>query len=104
MGISSDSQTRKAYFIGYMAPRQLHNTHWGMICPAETPEGHSCGLIKNLSLMLVVAVGESSHQLINFLEENEMENFLDMNPSNLPGKTKIFLMVSEWECMKTQRF
>lgn len=19
-------------------PRQLHNTHWGMICPAETPE------------------------------------------------------------------
>jgi len=54
--------------------------------------------------MLVVAVGESSHQLINFLEENEMENFLDMNPSNLPGKTKIFLMVSEWECMKTQRF
>jgi len=72
-------------------PRQLHNTHWGMICPAETPEGQSCGLIKNLSLMSVVAVGESSHQLSNFLEENEMENFLDMNPSNLPGKTKIFL-------------
>ena len=21
-------------------PRQLHNTHWGMICPAETPEGN----------------------------------------------------------------
>ncbi len=20
-------------------PRQLHNTQWGMICPAETPEG-----------------------------------------------------------------
>jgi DNA-directed RNA polymerase II subunit RPB2 len=20
-------------------PRQLHNTHWGMVCPAETPEG-----------------------------------------------------------------
>lgn len=20
-------------------PRQLHNTHWGIICPAETPEG-----------------------------------------------------------------
>ena len=72
-------------------PRQLHNTHWGMICPAETPEGQSCGLIKNLSLMSIVAVGESSHQLNNFLEENEMENFLDMNPSNLPGKTKIFL-------------
>lgn len=72
-------------------PRQLHNTHWGMICPAETPEGQSCGLIKNLSLMTVVAVGTPSAHLINFLEENEMENFLDMNPSNLPGKTKIFV-------------
>ena len=20
-------------------PRQLHNSHWGMMCPAETPEG-----------------------------------------------------------------
>ena len=38
-------------------PRQLHNTHWGMICPAETPEGQSCGLVKNLALMAVVSVG-----------------------------------------------
>ena len=32
-------------------PRQLHNTHWGMVCPAETPEGQACGLVKNLALM-----------------------------------------------------
>jgi len=32
-------------------PRQLHNSHWGMVCPAETPEGGSCGLVKNLTLM-----------------------------------------------------
>ena len=32
-------------------PRQLHNTHWGLVCPAETPEGQACGLVKNLSLM-----------------------------------------------------
>ena len=31
--------------------RQLHNTHWGMICPAETPEGQAVGLVKNLALM-----------------------------------------------------
>lgn len=24
-------------------PRQLHNTLWGMICPAETPEGAAVG-------------------------------------------------------------
>ncbi|KAK1216559.1 DNA-dependent RNA polymerase II [Marasmius sp. AFHP31] len=26
-------------------PRQLHNTHWGMVCLAETPEGQACGLV-----------------------------------------------------------
>ena len=31
--------------------RQLHNTHWGMICPAESPEGQACGLVNNLALM-----------------------------------------------------
>lgn len=25
-------------------PRQLHNTLWGMICPAETPEGAAVGM------------------------------------------------------------
>lgn len=63
-----------------------------MICPAETPEGQSCGLIKNLSLMSVVSVGdECSDPLLNFLEEHEMENLLEISPSNIPGKTKIFL-------------
>jgi DNA-directed RNA polymerase II subunit RPB2 len=38
-------------------PRQLHNTHWGMICPAETPEGHAVGLVKNLALMAYISVG-----------------------------------------------
>ena len=38
-------------------PRQLHNTHWGMICPVETPEGQACGLVKNLALLSRVSVG-----------------------------------------------
>ena len=32
-----------------IAPRKLHNTQWGYICPNETPEGHSVGVVKNLS-------------------------------------------------------
>ena len=27
-------------------PRKLHNTSWGMICPSETSEGQSVGLVK----------------------------------------------------------
>jgi DNA-directed RNA polymerase II subunit RPB2 len=49
-------------------PRQLHNTHWGMVCPAETPEGQACGLVKNLALMAYISVGSSSAPVIHFLE------------------------------------
>lgn len=42
-------------------PRQLHNTHWGMVCPAEVPEGGSVGLVKNLSLMAMVTIGLSDN-------------------------------------------
>jgi DNA-directed RNA polymerase subunit B" len=35
--------------------RDLHSTHWGKICPNETPEGQSCGLVKNFSYIAVVS-------------------------------------------------
>ena len=31
--------------------RQLHPTHWGRLCPLESPEGKSIGLRKNLALL-----------------------------------------------------
>jgi len=32
-----------------VAPRKLHPTSWGFVCPVETPEGESVGVVKNLS-------------------------------------------------------
>jgi len=37
--------------------RDLHPTHWGKICPSETPEGPNCGLVKNLALMCEISTG-----------------------------------------------
>ncbi len=37
--------------------RDLHGTHWGRLCPFETPEGINCGLVKNLALMAYISVG-----------------------------------------------
>ena len=31
--------------------RQIHNSQFGYICPSETPEGHSAGVVKNFSLL-----------------------------------------------------
>eukprot|EP00808_Paulinella_micropora_P011541 g46876.t1 len=32
-------------------PRSLQSSQWGMLCPGDTPEGESCGLVKNLALL-----------------------------------------------------
>jgi DNA-directed RNA polymerase II subunit RPB2 len=31
-------------------PRKLHSSHWGYVCPSETPEGQSVGIVKNISM------------------------------------------------------
>lgn len=72
-------------------PRQLHNTHWGMVCPAETPEGHACGLVKNLALMATISVGTSSGLILDFLEEWTMDSLEDVDAEDIPLTTKIFV-------------
>lgn len=71
-------------------PRQLHNTHWGMVCPAETPEGQACGLVKNLALMACISVGSYSAPVIEFLEEWGLESLEENAHSSTPC-TKVFV-------------
>eukprot|EP00112_Aurelia_sp_Birch-Aquarium-sp1_P022089 Seg611.9 transcript_id=Seg611.9/GoldUCD/mRNA.D3Y31 product="DNA-directed RNA polymerase II subunit RPB2" protein_id=Seg611.9/GoldUCD/D3Y31 len=72
-------------------PRQLHNTLWGMICPAETPEGQAVGLVKNLALMAYISVGSQPSPILEFLEEWTMENLEEISPSAIRDATKIFV-------------
>uniref|UniRef100_A0A0N5BX22 DNA-directed RNA polymerase subunit beta n=1 Tax=Strongyloides papillosus TaxID=174720 RepID=A0A0N5BX22_STREA len=72
-------------------PRQLHNTQWGMVCPAETPEGQAVGLVKNLALMAYVSVGSTADHLMEFLEEWSMENLEEVSPSSIKDATKVFV-------------
>ncbi len=58
-------------------PRYLHNTHWGMICPSETPEGQSVGLVKNLSLMAQVSVETDTSKLEQLLDECGKEDLIE---------------------------
>ncbi len=44
-------------------PRKLHSTQWGVICPSETPEGASIGLVKNLAITSTVTVAAPSDLL-----------------------------------------
>ncbi|KAF7636999.1 DNA-directed RNA polymerase subunit beta [Meloidogyne graminicola] len=72
-------------------PRQLHNTQWGMVCPAETPEGQAVGLVKNLALMAYISVGSLPEPILEFLEEWSMENLEEVSPLSIADSTKIFV-------------
>jgi len=43
--------------------RDLHPTHWGKICPSETPEGPNCGLVKNLALTAEISTGADEEEV-----------------------------------------
>jgi DNA-directed RNA polymerase subunit B len=43
--------------------RDLHSTHWGKICPCETPEGPNCGLVKNLALTAEISIGTDEEKV-----------------------------------------
>ncbi len=47
--------------------RDLHSTHWGRLCPNETPEGSNCGLVKNLSLSASISVGVNPEKVRQIL-------------------------------------
>jgi len=47
--------------------RDLHGTHWGRICPTETPEGPNCGLVKNLALMAQITTGVPEEEVREYL-------------------------------------
>ena len=72
-------------------PRQLHNTHWGLVCPAETPEGQACGLVKNLALMCYVSVGSPGDPLLEFMSALGMDIVEEYEPRRFPNATKVFL-------------
>jgi DNA-directed RNA polymerase II subunit RPB2 len=51
-----------------VAPRKLHNTQWGYICPSETPEGHSVGVVKNMSSTSIVSIYSNAKTVREFID------------------------------------
>ena len=73
-------------------PRKLHNTSWGFLCPAETPEGQSVGIVKNLSYMTHVTIYSNSLPLYEYIIPNitkiDEENFTSYD---MYDKVKVFI-------------
>ncbi|KAK9663844.1 hypothetical protein RND81_14G002200 [Saponaria officinalis] len=64
-------------------PRALQPSQWGMLCPCDTPEGESCGLVKNLALMTHVTTDEEEGPLISLCYCLGVENLELLSPQEL---------------------
>ncbi|XP_050737527.1 DNA-directed RNA polymerase III subunit RPC2-like [Eriocheir sinensis] len=88
-------------------PRSLQPSQWGMVCPSDTPEGESCGLVKNLALMTHITTEVNPEPIIelafncgvediNLLSGEELSNhdvFLVFLNGNIIGVTRDYRRV-----------
>lgn len=73
-------------------PRKLHNTQWGIICPAETPEGGSVGLVKNLAIGTRITISSNSMNVRNLSKKMGVKMFTDeYDIKHFYKKTKVFV-------------
>jgi len=73
-----------------IAPRKLHNTTFGFLCPAETPEGQSIGVVKNISYMAHITIPTNSSSLYEYVKPF-LVSVNDTNSENLYKKVKVFV-------------
>ena len=75
-----------------LAPRKLHNTQYGFVCPAETPEGHAVGVVKNLSSTALVSLPISPEPIVAFLYDIlGMKNLGDVSRAALFEGTRVLI-------------
>ncbi len=69
-------------------PRKLHNSTWGFLCPSETPEGGSVGVVKNISYLATVTIGSNSQPIQEYINSKVVK--LDEEPE-LHKYVKVFI-------------
>ena len=74
----------------FIPPRKLHGTSWGFLCPAETPEGQSVGIVKNIACMAVIT-NTSSYADLQQCVLPYISLIEDATPSELYEKVKVFV-------------
>ena len=80
------------------APRKLHGNQWGYMCPCETPEGASIGVVKNLSMLCTITTAVNPVEVIELLLQSEHsvpfdtgDPESDMQPTDLHNTIQVFV-------------
>eukprot|EP01111_Echinosteliopsis_oligospora_P001790 TRINITY_DN12620_c0_g1_i1.p1 TRINITY_DN12620_c0_g1~~TRINITY_DN12620_c0_g1_i1.p1 ORF type:complete len:250 (+),score=61.37 TRINITY_DN12620_c0_g1_i1:273-1022(+) len=75
-------------------PRSLQPSQWGMVCPSDTPEGESCGLVKNLSLLAHVTSDEDETPLLKIAFNLGVQDILLVSGEELNSNSYYFVSLN----------
>ena len=71
-------------------PRKLHSTTWGFLCPVETPEGQSVGVVKNISYLTHITIPTSCSNIFNYVKDYVFD-FHDVSFNEIYTNVKVFI-------------
>jgi DNA-directed RNA polymerase beta subunit len=85
-----------------VAPHRLHPSQWGVMCPCESPDGASIGLLKNFAILCKVTFDGNATSIMECLKDQGMIllSDLDVSESHIDA-TKVILN-NTWVGVHTQ--
>ena len=75
-------------------PRALQPSQWGMLCPSDTPEGESCGLVKNLALTTHVTTDSPEQPLLKLAIDLGMEDAALVSGDELHSSKNVLIFLN----------
>lgn len=73
-----------------VAPRKLHGTQWGFICPSETPEGGSVGVVKNIGSLATISSVLPVDSIMNLIDPH-ITKLEETTGMEYVGRTRVFV-------------
>jgi DNA-directed RNA polymerase II subunit RPB2 len=71
--------------------RKLHSSQYGTICPFESPEGGSVGIVKNMALMCHITIPSNAMPVLYCLEEFGIMPLETVQPISIAYTVKVFV-------------
>ena len=74
-----------------VAPRLLHSTQYGLLCPLHSPDGGNVGLHKHLSTSTIITKGCSGRPFIKYMRKLNIKLIEECSINYMKYTTKVFI-------------
>ena len=74
-----------------IAPRLLHTTQYGLLCPLHSPDGGNVGLHNHMSVSTIITKGSSGKPYIDYLRKLGMKLIEECSLNYMKYTTKVFI-------------